>query len=68
MRRHKYETVLVVGHITVTGVIAALGGPSLPTICENVFPDLFLYTPSGGEDGLVRWRYGAPENISRNCK
>jgi phosphohistidine phosphatase SixA len=68
VRRHKDETVLVVGHITVTGVIAALGGPSLPTICENVFSDLFLYTPSGGEDGLVRLRYGAPEDISRNCK
>lgn len=68
VRRHKDETVLVVGHITVTGVIAALGGPSLPTICENVFSDLFLYTPSGGEDGLVRLRYGATEDISRNCK
>lgn len=68
VRRHKDETVLVVGHITVTGVIAALGGPSLPTICENVFSDLFLYMPSGGDDGLVRLRYGAPEDISRNCK
>lgn len=68
VRAHKDETVLVVGHITVTGVIAALGGPSLPTICENVFSDLFLYAPPGGEEGLVRLRYGAPEDISRNCK
>lgn len=68
VRRHKDETVLVVGHITVTGVITALGGPSLPTICENVFSDLFLFTPANGEDGLVRLRYGAPEDISRNCK
>jgi phosphohistidine phosphatase SixA len=68
VRRHKDETVLVVGHITVTGVIAALGGPSLPTICENVFSDLFLFTPANREDGLVRLRYGAPEDISRNCK
>ena len=68
VRRHNNETVLVVGHITVTGVIAALGGPRLPTICENVFSDLFFFTPAAGEDGLVRLRYGAPEDISRNCR
>jgi phosphohistidine phosphatase SixA len=68
VRRHKDETVLVVGHITVTRVIAALGGPNLPTICENVFSDLFLYTPAAGEQGLIRLRYGAPENISRECR
>ena len=68
VRRRKDEIVMVVGHITVTGVIAALGGPSLPTICENVFSDLFLFTPADGEDGLVRLRYGAAEDIPRNCK
>lgn len=68
VRRRKDEIVLVVGHITVTGVIAALGGPSLPTICENVFSDLFLYTPAAGEDGLLRLRYGAPEDISPRCR
>ena len=68
VRRHKDETVLVVGHISVTRVIAALGGPDLPTICENVFSDLFLYTPAAGEQGLIRLRYGAPEDISRNCR
>ena len=68
VRRHKDETVLVVGHITVTGVIAALGGPRLPTICENVFSDLFFFTPAGGEHGLVRLRYGAGEDISRDCR
>jgi phosphohistidine phosphatase SixA len=68
VRRHKDETVLIVGHITVTGVIAALGGPRLPTICENVFSDLFFFTPAGGEHGLVRLRYGAAEDISRDCR
>ena len=68
VRRHKDETVLIVGHITVTGVIAALGGPRLPTICENVFSDLFFFTPAGGEHGLVRLRYGAGEDISRDCR
>ncbi|HLN86195.1 MAG TPA: phosphoglycerate mutase family protein [Candidatus Limnocylindrales bacterium] len=68
LRRHKNETVLVVGHITVTGVIAALGGPSLPTICENVFSDLFQFTPASGEQGLVHLHYGAAEDISPNCR
>lgn len=68
VRRHKDETVLVVGHITVTGVIAALGGPRLPTICENVFSDLFQFIPVAGDQGLVHLHYGAVEDISPNCR
>jgi phosphohistidine phosphatase SixA len=68
VRRHRDETVLVVGHITVTGVIAALGGPRLPTICENVFSDLFVFTPAAGDEGLVHLRYGAAEDISARCR
>jgi broad specificity phosphatase PhoE len=68
VRRHKDEVVLVVGHITVTGVIAALGGPRLPTICDNVFSDLFQFTPAAGEAGLVHLHYGAAEDISPNCR
>jgi len=68
VRRHKGETVLVVGHVTVSGVIQALGGPQLPTICENVFSDLFLFVPALGENGLVRLRYGASEEISPTCR
>ena len=68
VRRHKDETVLVVGHITVTGVIAALGGPRLPTICENVFSDLFQFTPAAGDQGLVHLHYGAVEDISPKCR
>ncbi|MGH7835026.1 MAG: histidine phosphatase family protein [Candidatus Binatia bacterium] len=68
VRRHKDETVLVVGHVTVTGVIAALGGPRLQEICTNVFSDLFVFIPALGEQGLTRLRYGAVEDISRACK
>lgn len=68
LRLHKDETVLVVGHITVTGVIAALGGPRLPTICDNIFSDLFQFTPAAGEQGLVHLHYGAAEDISQNCR
>ena len=68
VRRRKDEVVLVVGHITVTNVIAALGGPRLPTICENVFSDLFQFTPVAGDQGLVHLHYGAVEDISPNCR
>jgi broad specificity phosphatase PhoE len=68
VRRHRDETVLVVGHVTVTGVIAALGGPWLPEICTSVFSDLFVFIPVLGGEGLTRLRYGAVEDISRACR
>ena len=68
VRRYQDETVLVVGHVTVTGVIAALGGPSLPTICDNVFSDLFMFTPAAGDTGLIHLHYGAAEDISPSCR
>lgn len=68
LRQHQDETVLVVGHITVTNVIAGLGGPRLPTICESVFSDLFLFTPAEGDRGLLHLRYGAAEDISQGCQ
>ncbi len=68
VRRHRDEAVLVIGHITVTGVIAALGGPRLPTICENVFSDLFVFAPAAGDQGLLHLHYGAVEDISPRCR
>jgi phosphohistidine phosphatase SixA len=68
VRRRKDEVVLVVGHITVTGVIAALGGPRLPTICDNVFSDLFVFVPATGDQGLLHLHYGAVEDISPQCR
>ena len=68
LRRHKNGAVLIVGHITVPNVIAALGGPQLPTICESVYSDLFLHVPSLGWDGLTRLHYGTAEDISPRCR
>lgn len=68
VRGYKDETVLIVGHITVTGVVAALGGPRLPTICDNVFSDLFSFAPAAGESGLLHLHYGAAEDISPRCR
>jgi phosphohistidine phosphatase SixA len=68
LRGYHDEIVLVVGHITVTGIIGALGGPQLPTICDNVYSDLFAFAPSAGENGLLHLHYGAAEDISPRCR
>jgi hypothetical protein len=68
LRRHNDGAVLIVGHITVPNIIAALGGPYLPTICESVYSDLFLQVPALGWDGLTRLHYGAGEDISPRCR
>lgn len=48
VRRLRQDTVLIVGHITIPNIIAELGGPQLPTICESVFSDLFLFGSGSG--------------------
>jgi broad specificity phosphatase PhoE len=58
--KHAGKTVLVVGHgNTVPQIIAALGGPKLPDICEPVYDKLFVLV-LGKEARLVQSRYGAP--------
>ena len=56
--------VLVVGHSnTVPAIIAALGGPAVPDLCEKEFASLFvLELPAQGDDvPLIRKSYGAPD-------
>lgn len=55
--------VLVVGHSnTVTPILAALGGPALPLLCETNFDVVFVWTPATVKtpSTMMRWRYGAP--------
>jgi broad specificity phosphatase PhoE len=60
VRKHAGATVLVVGHNnTVPLIIAALGGPKLPDICEQVYDKLFVLV-LGKEARPVQSRYGAP--------
>ena len=63
VRRHAGHTVLVVGHSnTVPAIIAALGGPRLPDICDSQHANLFvLVLGPGKEPALIRSRYGAPD-------
>lgn len=53
--------VLVVGHSnTVPALLAALGGPRLPNLCEDRFGALFVWQP-GPPARTVQARYGAPD-------
>jgi broad specificity phosphatase PhoE len=58
------STALVVGHSnTLSSIIAALGGPTIPDLCDGEHSTLFiLERPGEGKPvSLVRARYGAAE-------
>lgn len=60
---HAGQTVLVVGHSnTIPSIIAALGGPKLPDICDTQYSNLFMLIVRSGDKkaGLVVSSYGAP--------
>lgn len=61
---HKGKSVLVIGHTnTVAPVIAALGGPKLPDICDSAYSILFtLRIPATGTPTLTRATYGRPDS------
>jgi broad specificity phosphatase PhoE len=61
---HKGKAVLVIGHSnTVTAIIAALGGPKLPNICDASYSILFtLRIPAAGTPALSRATYGRPDS------
>lgn len=63
VRRAKGGTVLVVGHSnTVTLIIAALGGPRLPELCDAEYSNLFIVRlPARGSPTFVRAHFGAPD-------
>ena len=63
LARFSGRTVLVVGHSnTVGGIVAALGGPRLPDLCDTEFSTmLVLVLRPGAEPSLVRARYGAED-------
>ena len=59
-RRH-VGAVLVIGHDdTVPGLIAHLGGPRLPNICDLVYDNFFMLVPTKGKVSLIHTRYGEP--------
>jgi phosphohistidine phosphatase SixA len=62
IRRHAGDVVLVVGHSnTIPAIIAALGGPLLPDICDSAYSNLFILQLGGGDPRLVQAHYGVPD-------
>lgn len=62
---------LVVGHSNTLGsIVAALGGPALPDLCDSEFSRLMVLERTGaGRPNLVQSRYGAadPEGCGANA-
>ena len=56
-------TVLVVSHqLTIPAIIAALGGPSVATMCDTEFSNLYVLVPGGSNRlQLIRGHYGSPD-------
>jgi broad specificity phosphatase PhoE len=69
VRQHVGKTVLVVGHSnTVPAIVAALGGPKLPDLCEPEYDSLVtLVLEAGGSVRIVRTRFGAPTPVDAAC-
>ena len=63
VRQAKGHAVLVVGHSnTVTLIVAALGGPRLPELCDAEYANLFIVRlPARGSPTFVRAHFGAPD-------
>ncbi|MFB3853720.1 MAG: phosphoglycerate mutase family protein [Vicinamibacterales bacterium] len=56
------EAVLVVGHSnTIPAIIAALGGPAMPALCDSEYSNLFVLSLGGTGVRLVRGHFGAPD-------
>lgn len=63
VRKTRGNAVLVVGHSnTVTLIIAALGGPRLPELCDAEYSNLFIVRlPARGSPTFVRAHFGVPD-------
>ena len=61
--RHRGGKILVVGHSnTITPIIAALGGPKLPNLCDSEYSTLFVVRVTRSPSPVVvRQHYGAPD-------
>jgi broad specificity phosphatase PhoE len=69
VRQHAGKTVLVVGHSnTVPAIVAALGGPKFPDLCEPEY-DALITMVLDAEGGVrtVRARFGAATPVDTAC-
>ena len=63
------DVVLVVGHSnTIAPIIAALGGPKLPNLCDSQYSMLFILELTGSNPPrLIRAHYGAADPVDPTC-
>lgn len=63
------STVLVVGHSnTVPAIIAALGGPKMPNMCDSKYSPMFILEMNGASPPrLIRTNYGAADPADPAC-
>ncbi len=64
--RKQNGVVLVIGHSnTIPAVITALGGPTLPDICDSTYNLLFIFQPArdGHPAALIVSQYGAEQAV-----
>jgi broad specificity phosphatase PhoE len=68
-RNHTGKTILVVGHSnTVVAIIAALGGPKLPDLCDSQYSTLFTVVLDGTGARLIQSTFGAPSpDVPTGC-
>ena len=66
---HAGGVVLVVGHSnTVPAIVAALGAPQPPPICDSSYDDLYIVTvPASGPARAIHARYGEPSPVTAAC-
>lgn len=54
--------VLIIGHSnTVTPIVAALGGPTLPNLCDKSYSQLFTVMPGLTGTSMLRSHFGAAD-------
>jgi broad specificity phosphatase PhoE len=59
--RRQSGNVLVVGHSdTVSAILAALNGPTLPKLCDNSFDHIYVLAYANPKGSFLHLRYGEP--------
>ena len=69
VQAHAGGVVLVVGHSnTIPAIIAALGAPQPPPICDGEYDDFYMVTVvANGSAHLIHTRYGQPSPADATC-
>jgi broad specificity phosphatase PhoE len=69
LARYRGETVLVAGHSnTVPDIVAALGAPRPPDICDSEYDNLYVVrVPAAGPATVERRKYGVPSVLGAGC-